>query len=378
MRMGYETKGEYAVGTFSFTVIDENREEELGTAGGKRRMAVRMYYPVLRTGVIDCERATVLTPTKQEAIKKAYHIGKKVMFSLAADCYENVPCVPGRKFPLVLFGHGYQGYVEQNTVLCCDLASEGYIVASIGHAYEAVMNEYEDGSCDYYDKTLNRKLMSPFLPLLIAQSKLLKKDLTIEEAKKAFAEFQDKYGAGMLGRTDAWVKDSLAVLNRIEQLNETEDFRLFHAIDFPLGVAATGHSFGGATAYNLCLRDPRLVCGLNMDGAVYGENENLTMEKPFMTIGCRENRNVEVGALADTKAPAYYVAFDGMKHLGFTDAKFLMKVKNFVGTLEPERLRDEINACHLGFLNHYLKKDETAVIVKNDDVIDVISRNVQR
>lgn len=56
---------------------------------------------------------------------------------LYANFYENVDISEGR-FPLIMFSMGYKSYVESNTYLLCNLASHGYIVASVGHAYEGV------------------------------------------------------------------------------------------------------------------------------------------------------------------------------------------------------------------------------------------------
>ena len=43
--------GDYAVGTERFTIIDNDRDEILGAGEGKRRIAVRMYYPVCRESI---------------------------------------------------------------------------------------------------------------------------------------------------------------------------------------------------------------------------------------------------------------------------------------------------------------------------------------
>ncbi len=101
---------------------------------------------------------------------------------LKGDYYENVTYTKNKKFPLIIYSHGYNAYVEYNTFLCCQLASNGYIVASVGHAYEAVENEYENGSFDLYDRHINKIMYNKgILKTIFDQKKALKSKGTSEE-----------------------------------------------------------------------------------------------------------------------------------------------------------------------------------------------------
>ena len=68
--------GDYAVGTERFTIIDNDRDEILGAGEGKRRIAVRMYYPVCRESIAGMERAEVLSARKVLEIQKSYRVKK--------------------------------------------------------------------------------------------------------------------------------------------------------------------------------------------------------------------------------------------------------------------------------------------------------------
>ena len=153
--------GEYAVGTECFTVVDYTRKEVLGPKEGMRRMTVRMYYPTYKDAVNEMQKGLLFSDRKQKILKKAFHVKNEDM--LMTECYEGATHVDNRKFPLVVFSHGYNSYVEANTFLCCELASNGYIVASIGHAYEAVINEYDDGTYDLYDSKNNGRICNNFI-----------------------------------------------------------------------------------------------------------------------------------------------------------------------------------------------------------------------
>ena len=47
-----------------------------------------------------------------------------------------------------------------------------------------------------------------------------------------------------------------------------------------------------------------------------------------------------------------------MKHIGFTDFKFLTRKKSMVGTSDPVKTMDTINEVHLAFFDRYLKQGE--------------------
>lgn len=341
--------GEYAVGTEVFTVVDGERKEQLGNKEGNRKISVRMYYPVSKAEALGKERGRIFSEKKKAAVQKAFHIKKYDEAALTAEYYENVPQAAGEKFPLVMFNHGYNSYVEANTYLCIELASHGYIIASVGHAFEAVENDYEDGSYDLYDKKINKIMYTSMFKAVLAQNKALKKKLSPEEGYKEFVNFQDTYTPYIKNRITEWRKDNVCVLDELKKRYEGR-------IDFSYGVGASGHSLGGAAAYNLCQYEADFACGINIDGAVFGEYENKTMERPFFQICCKENYNFETKPLLDTTAPVHYAIFSGMKHIGFTDAKFNVPLKAVVGKMNPEIMYKHLSDIHIKFFDKYLKK----------------------
>lgn len=339
--------GDYAVGTERFTIIDNDRDEILGAGEGKRRIAVRMYYPVCRESIAGMERAEVLSERKVLEIQKSYRIKKIAPKMVKADCYENAAHVEGKQFPLVIYSHGYNAYIEANNMLCCDLASHGYVVASVGHANEAVINEYDDGSYDLYDKKINKMMYDNVLTTMVGQLRLMKIKGTNEEIYEKFDAFQRKHMNYIMSRIPQWAQDCMCVVKDLE-------LRYSQWIDFSVGIGATGHSLGGATAYYLCHHEERITCGINIDGGLFGEYENMTMTKPFMQICCEDNYNVETRSLFGSDAPVECEVFKDMKHLGFTDAKFYGMPAMMVGKMDGVKMYERLSSCHLRFLNNYL------------------------
>lgn len=343
--------GEYAVGTECFSITDNSRTEVLGSGEGLRKIAVRVYYPTDKSAVTGLEKADVFPERTLKAMQKAYHMKVKDPSILKADYYENVPHIENQKFPLIIYNHGYNGYVECNTFLCCQLASNGYIVASVGHAYEAVANEYDDGSFDLYDKNINKSMYdNGAIKAILDQKKLMKAKGTPEELAEKFDIFQKKHCTYIFNRIPQWAQDTMCAVNELKA-------RYAERIDFSKGIGATGHSLGGVTAYYLCHHEEEIACGINIDGGIFGDYEGLIMKKPFMQICCRENYNVVTRALIATEASVQCEIFDGMKHMGFTDAKFYIPFKSLAGKMPPLEMHDRLSKLHLEFFEKYLKNN---------------------
>lgn len=343
--------GAYAVGTERFTVTDRTREEVLGAKCGPRRLEVRLFYPVCKKAVDGKERMK-LSEERVQAIKKAYRVKELPEFLAHPECFMEVGQAEG-KFPLVIYNHGYgSGYTEGNTLLCCELVSNGYVVASIGHAYEAAICEFDDGTAAWYDKEI--KMQDNGIKSFFAQMKLVRMDAKPEEVYARFFALQKEHMGYLVGRLPEWGKDTLCV---IETLKKSYADR----IDFERGIGATGHSFGGAVAYWLCQYSEEITCGANIDGGVFGDYTGMVMKKPFLQIGCKMNYNVETKPLLDTKAPVRFETFEGMSHVGFTDAKFMYeevsaKARMMVGTMNGCEMHRRLADCHLEFFGEYLQK----------------------
>lgn len=346
--------GKYAVGTKCFSIVDADRREVLGDGTGNRRIPVRMYYPVNPEDVEGKPQARIFSKEKLAAVKKAYALRSIPEEMQTAAFYEDAPVSQEEKFPLILFSMGYRSYVESNTYLLCALASQGYIIASVGHAYEAVRNEYTDGTGDLFDPGINKLMYTNMVGALFAQYRLMRKKMSPKEALTAFEAFQNKYTPYFKGRLLEWQKDAEKALDEVKR-------RYGDCIDTSHGIGAAGHSLGGCLAYYLCRYGEAFSCGINMDGGFFGDYPDKIMEKPFCQIGCRESINAETRACFDTNADTYYVLFDDMKHIGFTDAKFFMKAKAFVGTLDPDEMFRHLVYTHRTFFDRYLKGKEVTL-----------------
>ena len=159
--------GEYAVGTFTYTVKDVR--EEVMAPYGMRSVAARVYYPVLKESVKDLPKIRYMSPDMAKGMKSVFKVEPKLGeggLKNTSECHENAPRIPGMRFPLIVFNHGYNSFREGNSFLCIDLASHGYVVLSVTHTMEAICTEFDDGSVVFFDKSIIRKMYDPMIGTL--------------------------------------------------------------------------------------------------------------------------------------------------------------------------------------------------------------------
>lgn len=359
--------GEYAVGTFTHT-IHTNRDEVLNP-GTKRSVPVRVYYPVLKTSVEGMSKIKYMSRDMANALKKSMHAPINYDKSDAAgdnfsDCYENAPKIEGMKFPLIMFNHGLASYREANSFLCLDIASHGYVVISVGHPYDASLTELDDGTKIELHKDTMKRQYEPFLPGAISVLKLTKSKGTDRELADRFNAIQNKYCKYVQSRVDEWEKDTLFAVDYAKE-------NLSEIIDFSNGIGATGHSLGGATAYMLCLDHEEFACGLNLDGALFGNNKGKILRKPFAQISCKTNLKAETRTYIDHTESVYSVLFQKMQHIAFSDMKHMIPIKAIVGGLDADLAHEYVCKIHLELFDSYLKKTKDHPELKSCDMVTI-------
>lgn len=359
--------GEYAVGTFTYTVM--NDREEVLRPGTMRSVACRVYYPALRNSVAGCKKAAQMSRSMAAALRKAYKIPLNFDRMEAAgentsECYADAPRIAGKRFPLIIFHHGYNSYREGNSFLCIELASHGYAVISVAHSLEGVCTELDGGGCIPYEKSLTWKTYQPFLGGTIAALRLTRARGNDAELAARFDAFQRTYCRFMMGRVEEWVKDTKAALKYARE-------RLGGLIDFEKGIGVSGHSFGGDTAFALCLREPEFVCGVNIDGALFGDYREDVLQKPFVQISCRDNERIVTRAYIRHTKPVYKILFRDMKHIGFSDMKHRIRFGAMVGRLDADILHAQLCACHLQLFDTFLKGVGDKPDFRSNDTVTV-------
>lgn len=361
--------GEYAVGTFTYTVYNDREETLYCAPGTMRSIPVRVYYPSAKESVKGLPKARYMSKDMVQAVKKNFFVPlnyEKMEQSgeNRSECYENAPFIEGTHFPLIMFSHGYGAFREANTFLMIELASQGYVVASVGHPYEGLLTELDDGTTLKMAKGITSKCYSPMIPAILALSKMKNAKGTNEELWEMFDSRQRKYNR-FIGeeRLPEWKLDTKAAL---EYLKEN------HAdlIDFKSGVGVGGHSMGGLTAFALCEDEPdTFVCGINIDGGLFGDHGAKTIDVPFLQLNCDANKTSVTAAFLINKAEAFHAVIRDMQHIGFSDFKHFIPLKSQVGSLDPDVAHDTVCRIHLEFFDTYLKKQKEHPSFESNSVV---------
>ncbi len=359
--------GIYAVGTTTFTAKEER--DEVLNPGTKRRISARIYYPVMKEAVNGLDKVQYMSRDIFKGLKAVFKLPLNYDKETAAghnisECYKDAPRIAGEKFPLIIFNHGYQSFREGNSYLCIELASHGYVVMTVGHPLEGVCTEYDDAAPTYGDKKLLKIANRPMIPNILALNKLCKMKGTNTELTKEIDKYQERFGRFLIKRLPEWEKDIYIALNHAKK-------NMGDMIDFDKGIGLTGHSFGGAVAYYLCMKDPQFKCGANIDGLLFGMYKDKVMDKPFLMIACEDHEVLAARVCCMHSAPAYKAVFRDMKHVGFSDMKFAIPkfMSGTTGKLDVDLMHEKLCKCHLAFFDAHLKQNSDKVDVKSDDVI---------
>lgn len=323
--------GEYAVATAEYTWVDESRIETYTDTGEKRRLTVKIWYPV----------------------------------------------EPEHSCPLVVFSHGAFGVIDSNYSTCTELASHGYVVASIGHTYHAMFVTDTDGNTTYAS--------TEFLKQVSAAGS----EADDPESEKERYEYSR---AWMQVRTadENFVLDqilSLAAGSRKEnapgEMTGTgaegagEDVNPWRLIDTDR-IGLFGHSMGGAASVQLGRERDDIDAVIDLEGTMLGEyvdfadgTEVFNTEPypvPVLDVNSAatdaEARtlpgNGYVNFYVGERAVDYhYAVIADAGHLNFTDLPLISPVLAKllgVGEVDAKECIEEVNALVLDFFDTYLKE----------------------
>lgn len=306
--------GPYAVASETRTLEDAARVETYGPGTGPRRVTVGLWYPAGDAGTADVE------------------LGRR---------------------PLVVFSHGSLGVQGSNESLYRELASHGYVVAAIGHTYQALVVTDADGRRHWLAAGFLRDLRSedavadPHRSLALYREWLAVRVGDLAFVIDALAGPGAATGEGELRRV-AVVGHSLGGSAALAAGRSLEGVAAVVALEAPLLgdiTAVVGDEFAFASA-------PYPVPVLN----VYSDDiwSRLTEEPASLP---QYGGNLRLLASDDERLSNAHIA--GSRHLGLTDlaltSPLLTRLLNGGRqTAASEDVLTELNGLVLGFLAAHL------------------------
>ncbi|MFE9044961.1 alpha/beta hydrolase family protein [Streptomyces sp. NPDC007818] len=268
--------GRHPVGSTVLPLVDRSRTDPWVPTADGRRLMVTLHYPAARPG--GGPRAPYAG--REEARRMAEGIGASsalpadVVAATRTHSRSDARPAPGRR-PLVLLSPGFSVSRWTLTHLAEDLASRGYVVASVDHAYES------------YGITLPGGETLPCVACVAL----------------------DEQGVPGSVVTSTRAADMRHVLDRLT--GPRPAWRHARVID-ARRIGMAGHSIGGASAATAMVADRRIDAGVNMDGAFW---EELPAERlrgrPFLMLGTHDKVHLPGGE--DTTWDRTWPRLDGWK-----------------------------------------------------------------
>jgi dienelactone hydrolase len=299
--------GAYSVGTAKYTWVDDSRMETYSKTGGNRALTVEFWYP------------------------------------------ENTD----EKCPLVVFSHGAFGFSGSNHSTFEELASNGYVVASIGHTYQAFFTLDTGGTLTTVD--------TDFLNTAMAVQN---------------GDLEDDEFAVTQAWLDTRTADESFVLDTIIGMAETNGTdALFSKIDAE-HIGLFGHSLGGAASAEVGRERSDIDAVIVLDGTLLGEEiseqngqtvlDDTPYPVPLLDIYAEDHYNNALAA-GDSYANFHTdknavngsaVVIKGAGHLNFTDLPLfspLLATMLGIGDVDARYCIETTNALILQYFNCYLK-----------------------
>lgn len=283
--------GPFAVGTTQFHFVDASRPE-MHTANpvDQRELMVRAWYPA------TVDASSKVAPYLPNAGRIAEALNEDQwpfgwvvshLDLVSTHSFVDAPLsTQASDYPVLVFSHGLgMGYAGQNTVLLEELASRGYVIFSIEHAYDGLASVFPDGRMTtFIAEAYEAKDPEPSAELLSEAERLLNSQNTQEILDVLRKLMREQPQDMKLSRywNDVWSADQRFVIDQIEKLANAQLPSIFagHLQLDRLGVF--GMSFGGSAAAVTCAADPRCKAGINMDGFRAVAIENPPQRSPFM------------------------------------------------------------------------------------------------
>lgn len=177
------------------------------------------------------------------------------------------------KFPLLLFspGLGETRYLYSN--LLSSIASQGFVIVSIDHPYDADAVEFPNGEV-IHGINITQDTSTILLDL----------KTRVEDVSFVLGEISSSSASPLqLQSPSSFAPPSASKYKRNNKRNPIlppgvqQRTNLTHSVIF-------GHSFGGATAAQTLYVDSRFIGGINLDGILFGSVIGSGFGKPFFQM----------------------------------------------------------------------------------------------
>ena len=348
--------GPFVVGLRELQWTDRAREDVFTLAPDDlRRVPIRFWYPA--PADTPGEPAPYIFDLAEFSGVQTLEDAATVRGHAVLDA----PVAADGPFPLLLYNHGGSWPRFTGTFIGEELASHGYVVASIGHDGFNQSTQRPDGSSTRADAL-------PFP----------------EQAGDLRTTALESWDHLETHHFPQWIADNLFALGIIEGLASDPGSVFVGAIDLDR-IGALGWSFGGATSIQLVTQDPRIKAALDMDGQLFGDAHERGSSRPYMLMKStslepppadteeerERNRQVldellamvtdrEDALIAASTGEGYRLEIAGTTHGTFSD--FLHLTPDGTGDIGRDRGHFVLTSLARAFFDRYLKQEAAPLL----------------
>jgi predicted dienelactone hydrolase len=368
--------GSFGVGSIRYYFVDSTRLETFTPdTEDYREVAIRIWYPANKSSCIVpisyieyAEERKLALPEKSPLPASFFDKVSEVK----SNSYQDAQIADQKlKYPILIFSHGYGAGMNQSTVLMEELASHGYILISVGHAFETNHFIKTDGSVKVFNPQNKELLLRGYerQEAMPFQEKINQTNDN-RELETLIRKIMDKRPK-IMESLRIWIEDISFVIDKLEKMNDEPGF--FHGRLDLERIGVLGHSFGGVAAGQACLFDKRCKAGVNLDGLQLGDmlDRNLTLPFKFMhhdNVGALNKKPNKI-FFERSESTAYMIIIKGTRHLNFSDfslpgyAALLGLPEGSLGEIDGLRCLKIQNDYIRAFFDKHLEGIEAEILV---------------
>ena len=350
--------GTYDIGTKTFQVNDDSRNEIYGDQEGIRKFNFQIWYPFIKTD--EQERAPWLLDQEvtSQALSRDFgfpgFLLNQTQF-VTSHSYLDADFKEETSYPVVIISHGWSGTKYLHSDLGENLASQGFIAVSIEHTFGSVASvidgeviaKQNDALTGFSDSTLN----------LASNTRLMM-----------------TYGL-----------DIIATIDFLETLNSNENDIFYNHLDLD-HIGAVGHSTGGGGMIYAALHDDRIQAIIGLDAWVEPirdvlNEKTLSIPSLFLRSEAWEdgpNNDVLIPMLQNTTSETQLFRINGTTHYDFAMVYMytsLAKTLGFSGSISTQTMIEIMFTSHESFFNEYLKNENEDLTWTSNEYVKLVNFN---
>ncbi|KAM6992263.1 platelet-activating factor acetylhydrolase [Tautogolabrus adspersus] len=286
--------------------------------------------------------------------------------SFKIPAYLDAPFKSNVKCPVVVFSHGLGAFRTLYSAICAELASQGFIVASVEHRDQSASATY------YYREKTESEKANENVPKTSAsaQDNLVTEWMYYRSLRHRESEFPLR-NRQVKQRGDECILalDKLAEINSgiaVQNVLQTkfDCTTLENSMDM-CRIAVMGHSFGGATVIEALCKEVKFKCGIALDSWMFPLDDEIfaRVKQPIFFINSEKFQwagNISrMKKLDSAVIQRKMITIRGTVHQSFPDFTFLTgnwigKLMKLKGEIDPELALDLSNKATLAFLQRHL------------------------